>query len=217
MKSFSILSLLLLVALFATGIALYQCRQELTETHNQYLALLETTAHIDIQDSRLFHYRRLPQTAPLVFQYQIAVPSEVVMQLNVVGGKKTNQSTLFQMDLPGPNVEHFLAPSQYLITVYIQNTPKGYRVGCESAGGRAWEHVKTGRLAWIDSMSATTELPDLPDNYKFSVQTSDPKETVELHFQSESSTTLSGKVKNVDNPNVLIISVGPKEDAESAR
>ena len=209
-SSFSLLNLLLIVALFAVGIALHLSNQKVQTANQQYDELLQTTDHMIINDATLFNYRRLPQPAPLVFQYQIAVPRDTTMELKVMGGSQTDGAPLCRMDLQGPK-DGFSTPEQYKITVYVQNTANGYRVGCESsAGGATSAFAANGPLEWLDDLSETNSLMNPPPSFRSPVQSSDPTETIGLHYQSENSATMAGLVQNKKNPNYLLISVGPK-------
>ncbi|TWT64914.1 hypothetical protein [Crateriforma conspicua] len=216
-SSFSILSLLLFVALCATCTALYLSNQKNVAVQQQLKVLLQTTDHMEVSDPSLFHYRRLPQPAPLVFQYQIAVPRNTTLELKVTAGNNANSNktaTIFNTDLIGPRDDN-LTPEQYKITVYIQNTDKGYRVGCESsAGGGASSWTSTGRLDWLDDLEGTNNLQNPPPSFKSPVQTSDPSKPIGLYYLSENSATISGLVQTKENPNTLLISVGPKSPTQ---
>ena len=102
--SFSLLSLLLLIALFAASIALYLANQKIQVANKQYDDLLKTTDHMDIADASLLNYRRLPQPAPMVFQYQIAVPRDTTMELKVIAGPQSDMAPRCRMDLQGPKM-----------------------------------------------------------------------------------------------------------------
>ena len=206
--SFSLLSLLLLIALFAASIALYLANQKIQVANKQYDDLLKTTDHMDIADASLLNYRRLPQPAPMVFQYQIAVPRDTTMELKVIAGPQSDMAPRCRMDLQGPK-DGSSIPEQYKVTVYIQNTTAGCHVGCESsADGGPCSLSTIGRLEWLDDL-AKSNILHLTPTFKSPVQTSDPTKTITLHYQSESSATSLGLVQNKEDPNILLIAVGP--------
>ena len=216
-SSFSILSLLLFVTLCATCTALYLSNRKNVVVQRQFDELLQTTDHMEITDAALFNYRRLPQPAPLVFQYQVAVPKNTTLELKITAGKRANENEpplSCKMDLNGPR-DGYSTPEQYKVTVYIQNTANGYRIGFESsAGGATSAWAATDRLSWLDDMAETNRLQNPPPNFKSPVQTADPSTTIALHYQTENSATMSGVVQNKENPNRILISVGPKQPFE---
>jgi len=213
--AFSLLSLLLFVSLCCAVMALYISSAQQKDAERKYRTLLNWSDRIEISDPTLFHYQPLPQPAPLVFQYQVAVPRDTELELRVIGGRKSPDGTiptLCTMELCGPR-DGFAVPEQYTITVYFQNTSSGHRIGFKSEVDGLQTFVHTERLDWLDSLLETYTAAHPPPGYKLPVQTSEPTKTVTLHHQTENSETISGLVPTKENPGILSISVGPKSSS----
>ena len=162
--SFSILSLLLTVSLSAVGTALYLSKCETRTLSLSYDRLLETSEQILDLDPTCFNFLELPSPAPLVYQFQIAVPHDKTLELRVSYGDKKRglqSPTIFKSDVLGPR-KGSSTPPQYKITVSIQTTDMGLKIGYNSAAGDSKSMRMNGaKIAWLDEFVAT-HLPDQP-------------------------------------------------------
>jgi hypothetical protein len=182
--SFSLLTLFLLTTIIALLFSHSRLRAKLREAEQLNHYFCELTGYIEIQDKRKLHLRRLKQTLPLIFSYQIFVPPGVTYAIHVGEGSLSANSAFPEKCLSGKVVG---SDVQGALVISVRRIGKGWimrEMGQHAKMGGAY-FGDAERFLWLERESESSER--ILDKLLFGPTTvHDPTETIVL-FESENS------------------------------
>ena len=206
------------MGLAATSIAVFWANRDVERLKLQVDTLQKTTEHFPIDNPTQFHFKRLPQPAPMVFQYQIAIPKDTIMELtmytgNVSGGKPT---IIQRLDISGPKAG-FSIPEQSKLTVYLRRKSNGVEFGVNSMGSGTVVGPVPCDLNWYADIAGDSYSNNPPPGFVSPTQSSDVGDTVGLYYWSEDTDTPFRQIVETENPRYFAISIGPSKSNGNAK
>lgn len=207
---FSLLSLLLMVSLVGALLAYVRSSRELKSVKGEFRQMLEQSNIMEIDDPTRVYCRQLPQPAPLVYPFKVAIPPGEKLMLQVITGKKSDPQprTLKVVELEGQSATNGL-PEQYDFSVYLEFPLKGYSIGVLSPRRADMSVAEKPRhdLRWLDKQqSDSSKLARPLSTSKFPVESIEVSETLILYEESE---------EMAEDPRYFRIQIGAEPDEYS--
>lgn len=185
---FSLLSLLLMVSLVGAILAYVGSSRELESVKGEFRQMLDLSDIIEIDDPTRVYCRQLPQPAPLVYPFKVAIPAGEKLMLQVITGKKSDPKpkTLALVQLDGQSATNGLS-EQYDFSVYLEFPAKGYNIGVLLPRGTNLSKATKPRhdLQWLKKQSTISNLARPFTKSRFPVESIDVSETLILYEASE--------------------------------
>ena len=115
----SLLTLLLLLTIFAMGIALWQANSELIPMREEVQALRDETGQLTISDVEQIHAIQMATDYPLAWRWRVYIPEGRKVRL----AHETHQ--ISKEELPEANGHEIAGPGEFVVTVTLDKQPDG--------------------------------------------------------------------------------------------
>lgn len=157
----SLMTLLLLVAIFAMGIVIWQLNAELIPLRTEVRKLRDENGQLTIDQPEKIHAIQMGTDYPLAWKWRVYIPEGRKVRIAHINHQISEDTPPDARDrLPESKNDHILSgPKEYVVTVKLDKMPDGrWRSGVSCDGVTTYQIVPDDASKWLKSHSSGSSI-----------------------------------------------------------